>query len=158
MALANIPNRINFFIHPIPLAAVLMMSLNDHWLKHQFPGIVTGKLSDFCGVFYLPIFILALIAAFDELFQLNKFFLNRRSVIATILFTDFLMILIKLSATSARWIEEFFANHLFQLQMIQDPTDLISFIVNPLTYLYLLSYWANSKDTWQRKRPFSEQV
>jgi len=151
MSLVNIPNRINFFIHPVPLSAVFLMSLNDHWLKYQFPGIFTGKLSDFCGVFYLPIFILALLAVFDELFKLNKFFLNPRSVIAAILFTDFLMILVKLSAASARWIEEFFANYLFQIQMTQDPTDLISFIVNPLTYLYLLSYWANSKDTWQRK-------
>lgn len=147
MALANIPKRIDFFIHPVPLTAVAVMALNDHWLKYQFPGIVTGKLSDFCGVFYLPIFILALWTTFDELLNLRKFRLTRNAVIAAILFTDLLMILVKLSPPSARWIEDFFANYWFQIQLIQDPTDLISFVVNPWTYFYLRPYWKASKET-----------
>jgi hypothetical protein len=36
-----------------PLAALIVLILNDHVLKHACPGIVTGKLSDFAGVFLL---------------------------------------------------------------------------------------------------------
>ncbi|WP_413290854.1 hypothetical protein [Bdellovibrio sp. HCB337] len=147
MALANIPYKIKFFVHPIPLTAVAVMALNDHWGKYAFPGILTGKLSDFCGVFYLPILMLALIVAFDELFGVNKFRLSKRTTIVAILFTDFLMVLVKLSPASARAIEAFFANYLFQIQLIQDPTDLTSLLVNPLTYLYLRRYWMASKET-----------
>lgn len=123
------------------------MALNDHWLKYQFPGLITGKLSDFCGVFYFPIFILALWIACDELFKVNKSSLSKGAVIAAIVFTDLLMVLVKLSPVCARAIEVFFANYLFQIRLIQDPTDLISFLVNPLTYLYLRPYWTGSKET-----------
>lgn len=121
------------------------MAINDHWLKYQYPGALTGKLSDFCGVFYFPIFVLALCEVFDELFRLHKFRLNKYSVIAAILFTDTLMVLVKLSPESARLIEAFFTHYLFKIQLIQDPTDLIAFVVNPLTYWYLRSYWTASK-------------
>lgn len=146
MAIANIPDRIKFFIHPVPLTAVALMAVNDHWGKYAYPGWITGKLSDFCGVFYLPIFLLALVIVFDELFRGGKFRLSKRGVIAAIVFTDFLMVLVKLSPASARWIEAFFANYLFQIQLIQDPTDLIAFIVDPLTYWYLKPYWTASKE------------
>ena len=31
--------------------------MNDHVLKHACPGVVTGKLSDFAGLFFFPLFL-----------------------------------------------------------------------------------------------------
>jgi hypothetical protein len=47
--------------HPIPLAAVAVLVLNDHALKHAawFPRVLSGKLSDAAGVFFFPILLLA---------------------------------------------------------------------------------------------------
>lgn len=147
MAFKNVPNRINFFIHPFPLTAVFMMALNDHLLKYHFSGIITGKLSDFSGVFYLPIFFLALIATIDEALDLKRFNSNSRWALGAILFTDLLMFLVKLSPSISRAIEGFFNNHIFPIYLTPDPTDLVSVIVNPLTYLHLRSYWTSSKKT-----------
>lgn len=46
--------------HPISLGAVALLLLNDHVLKRAFPSILTGKLSDFAGLFFFP-FLLAAI-------------------------------------------------------------------------------------------------
>ena len=51
------------FVHPWPLLAMLMLGINDHLLKGSgwLPGWVTGKLSDFAGLFWFPLFVTALL-------------------------------------------------------------------------------------------------
>jgi hypothetical protein len=41
----------------LPLFAVAVLIVNDHVLKHRFPGLVTGKLSDFAGLFFFPLLL-----------------------------------------------------------------------------------------------------
>lgn len=50
-------------LHPAWLASLALLALNDHVLKGSgvLPGAVTGKLSDFAGLFVAPI-LLALVA------------------------------------------------------------------------------------------------
>jgi len=48
-------------VHPAFLTALFVLLLNDQVLKRVCPGVVTGKLSDFAGVLFLPIFLHALI-------------------------------------------------------------------------------------------------
>lgn len=50
-------------VHPLPLAAVLLLAINDHWLKgaELLPQALTGKLSDFAGLFYFPLLLVALV-------------------------------------------------------------------------------------------------
>ncbi len=50
------------FFSAAPLAAVVVLAVNDHLLKPRFPGLVTGKLSDVAGCFVLPLFVSALLA------------------------------------------------------------------------------------------------
>lgn len=49
-------------VGPLPLLAAAVLALNDHVLKARFPGLVTGKLSDFAGAFVLPLFVSAALA------------------------------------------------------------------------------------------------
>jgi hypothetical protein len=44
-------------LHPFALTALGVLLLNDHLLKAQWPGLVTGKLSDFAGLLILPLFL-----------------------------------------------------------------------------------------------------
>jgi hypothetical protein len=44
-------------IAPLPLAAVALLVVNDHWLKAVAPGVLTGKLSDFAGLAFFPLFL-----------------------------------------------------------------------------------------------------
>ena len=52
--------HIDYLFNPIPAAAILLMALNDHLFKYQWPSEFTGKLSDFLGMFYFPLFLVAL--------------------------------------------------------------------------------------------------
>jgi hypothetical protein len=45
--------------HPITLAAIVLLVLNDHVLKAAAPGFVTGKLSDVAGMIFFPVMLAA---------------------------------------------------------------------------------------------------
>lgn len=47
------------FVSWAPLTAVALLALNDHVFKDLWPGAVTGKLSDFAGLFYFPLLLTA---------------------------------------------------------------------------------------------------
>ena len=49
------------FVAPLPLFVVALFAVNNHWLKQAWPGVVTGKLSDFAACFFLPLFFSALL-------------------------------------------------------------------------------------------------
>ena len=53
--------RCTEFMAPLPLLAVGLMLVNDHWLKHTFHNALTGKLSDVAGCFFLPLYVSALL-------------------------------------------------------------------------------------------------
>lgn len=48
-------------VRPLTVLAVLLLFVNDHVLKHAWPGFVTGKLSDVAGVFFFPLLVHALV-------------------------------------------------------------------------------------------------
>ncbi len=50
-------------LHPLALAAIAALALNDHVLKPSWPGLVTGKLSDVAGLVYFPLLLQALLEA-----------------------------------------------------------------------------------------------
>lgn len=50
------------FLHPRPLLALAILTINDHWLKGSglLPGWLTGKLSDVTGLFFFPLLVTAI--------------------------------------------------------------------------------------------------
>ena len=47
--------------HPLALTSLALLLLNDHWLKQAAPSALTGKLSDFAGLFFFPFLLSALL-------------------------------------------------------------------------------------------------
>lgn len=47
-------------LHPLPLAAALLIVFNDFYLKIYHPGWISGKLSDFGLCIFLPVWLYAL--------------------------------------------------------------------------------------------------
>lgn len=47
--------------HPIPVLAVGVVLVNDRVVKPRWPGVLSGKLSDVAGVFFLPLLIASVI-------------------------------------------------------------------------------------------------
>jgi hypothetical protein len=50
------------FFTPAPLLAVAVLAANDHLFKAAFHNTLTGKLSDFAGCFFLPLYVSAMLA------------------------------------------------------------------------------------------------
>ena len=47
-------------LHPLVLAAIAILAMNDHVWKHAAPGFVTGKLSDVAGLLFFPAMLAAI--------------------------------------------------------------------------------------------------
>lgn len=45
---------------PVFLLPLILLLVNDHWLKQALPGDFTGKLSDFCGLWTFTLFWISL--------------------------------------------------------------------------------------------------
>lgn len=48
--------RSNKILNPIFIISLIVLLLNDFWLKQHFSNAITGKLSDFAGLFVFPFF------------------------------------------------------------------------------------------------------
>ena len=53
---------LTLLVRPLPVLAVVLLALNDHWWKGSglLPGWLTGKLSDFAGLFFFPLLLVTL--------------------------------------------------------------------------------------------------
>jgi hypothetical protein len=52
--------RPSLLLHPIAIASIVVLVVNDHVLKALAPGFVTGKLSDVAGLVFFPLLIASL--------------------------------------------------------------------------------------------------
>lgn len=59
-AITNVSVPGSGLLHPLPLLAIAVLCLNDHVFKAHFGSVWTGKLSDFAGLAYFPLFLQAL--------------------------------------------------------------------------------------------------
>ena len=57
--------RARTLAHPLPLGCVALLVINDHVLKGRsiVPAVVTGKLSDFAGLFFFPVLLVTVARA-----------------------------------------------------------------------------------------------
>ena len=52
--------RADILLRPVFIAALGLLLLNDFYLKYQYSNFITGKLSDFTGLFIFPYFLSSL--------------------------------------------------------------------------------------------------
>jgi hypothetical protein len=53
--------KYQILISPVFFIGLVILFLNDHYLKYQFPSWFTGKLSDFLGLFLFGLFWIVII-------------------------------------------------------------------------------------------------
>lgn len=86
-------------LHPVPILAIAVLVLNDHWWKHAFPGFVTGKLSDVAGMVFFPLMLQALIEVAD---RREPFRPSRRVLLGCAVATGLVFSAINLHPVAAR--------------------------------------------------------
>lgn len=113
------------FARPWPLASLLLLVVNDHVLKGAgaLPGWLTGKLSDFSGLFFFPVLLAYLGGRLS----------TRRQRVAqiSVFCTGLLFALLKLSPGAAAM-----ASRLWGV-VVCDPSDLLALPALLAAYLYL---------------------
>jgi hypothetical protein len=135
-------------LHPVPLVAMAVLALNDHWGKTAWPGWVTGKLSDVAGLAFFP---LVLQAAWEVIGRRAP---SRRTlVVATVLTLGVFVSIKTLPAATTLWAWalgglQWPARWLFvgtarpvPVAAVTDPTDLVAL---PAVALAVWAGWGRS--------------
>ncbi len=116
----NYKNDLITLSHPLMLFSVFMLLINDHVLKIHAPSAVTGKISDFAGLFFFPVLLSAILHFIFKAFH----FQSRYLALISFSFTAISFSLIKTMPLFNN-----FAESLFSIQIILDPVDLMALIV-----------------------------
>lgn len=108
--------------------ALLLLVINDHVLKRALilPPVVTGKLSDFAGLFVAPV-LLAVLGS-----RLGLAGVAPRLVSFFVITSVF--VAVKLSSAAARILEQVLASGGVVWKLWVDPTDLIALVVLPFAW------------------------
>ena len=123
---------LNLLTSPGFAAGLLLLVANDFLLKPVFHNAVTGKLSDFAGLFVFPLFWSALAPRLRrELYALTALgFVCWKSVYAQPL------------------IDGWNSLGLLRVGRVVDPTDLIALLFLPASYAYLRRRMASERRPW----------
>jgi hypothetical protein len=114
--------RLDVLISPGFVLGLALLLANDFVLKDAWPGFVTGKLSDFAGLFAFALFWAALLP---------------RHLGAVYLLTAAAWLLWKSPASQAG-IDAWNATPLFDIARVVDYTDLAALAVLPVSYAYFV--------------------
>jgi antitoxin component YwqK of YwqJK toxin-antitoxin module len=107
-------------INNIPfLVCLLILLLNDFYLKTEYHNWLTGKLSDFCGLFVFASFWSAL-------------FPNKKQTIY--LSTALFFVIWK--STYSQVLIDFFSQSFYPIHRVVDITDLIALTILPIAFFY----------------------
>jgi hypothetical protein len=138
---------VRVFWHPVPIAAMIIVALNDHLLKGSglLPGWVTGKLSDVAGMIFFPLFALALAEALVSalapvvsklgLASSMRFRVTRGRLLASCAITGLFFAALKLSPLAAEIYLSWYRAVGLRAAVTPDLTDLVALLCLPIAYL-----------------------
>jgi hypothetical protein len=143
--------------HPLTLASVALLVLNDHLFKRAYPSVLTGKLSDFTGLFFFPYLLIALLGLAGLALARLPFAAGERrragawthsvSGYGAYLLTACLFAAVKLypalNAAVNGLLQSFFG---LPVQIARDPTDLVALLALLPSY----RLWSSSASSLRR--------
>jgi hypothetical protein len=143
--------------HPLTLASVALLVLNDHLFKRAYPSVLTGKLSDFTGLFFFPYLLIALLGLAGLALARLPFAAGERrragawthsvSGYGAYLLTACLFAAVKLypalNAAVNGLLQSFFG---LPVQIARDPTDLVALLALLPSY----RLWSSSASSFRR--------
>ncbi len=117
--------------HPLSLLSILVLLLNDHILKVVAASPLTGKLSDFAGLFFFPFLLAGLLGLVGESLGASSRRIARIAFGLTALWFAGIKTIPALNTFTAEVAEVFLGHPTFY---VLDPTDLISLVVLPFAW------------------------
>lgn len=119
------------------LLALATLIINDHLLKGSgwLPGVATGKLSDFAGLFFFPVLLATLFRA-GVSFTGGSLPLTRGLLLFTVVTTGLMFSFVKCSAIGANLYRTCLSLLFGGVAFVADPTDLAALVMLPLAFLH----------------------
>ncbi|HYX31697.1 MAG TPA: hypothetical protein VE954_01195 [Oligoflexus sp.] len=118
--------------HPLVLTAIVIVAVNDHYLKQSgVAGFVTGKLSDFAGLWFFPFLLADMSSLVQRRWQHSSFIFG-----GCLAFTGLFFVLLKTSAEAVRLYTEVYATVGIRVAVVRDLSDLLALIMLPLAFLF----------------------
>jgi hypothetical protein len=114
-------NRSAYLLNPYFISGLLLLIVNDHFLKWEYHNWWTGKLSDFAGVFILPFFL--------------AFLFNGKARL-TVVITGLFFLFWK-APLSQILIESYNDFAIIPISRVVDYSDYLAFAMLPLSYVLL---------------------
>jgi len=132
--------------NPISILTILVLLVNDHYLRLHFPSWLTGKIGDFAWLYFSPFALAAIVSLFFPSSSRAK-----RIIIPVISFGSVLLVFI-LANTSPlfnRSLVQFISNLLnIQFGITIDPTDLIAIPSSGLALLQWINFKPNENKAY----------
>jgi hypothetical protein len=113
--------------HGITLLSIALLLLNDHLLKLVAPSFLTGKLSDFAGLFFFPFLLAALLSLLLWPWRCNR---PRWVGVLAVAITAVTFVLVKVTFWGHAWAIHGLSSVLgHPITIARDPTDLIALVM-----------------------------
>lgn len=118
-------NSLRCLQHPVTLLSITLLLLNDHVLKVISPSWLTGKLSDFAGLFFFPFIVAAGLSVLLSRFDLKPRIIGQVSFAFVAIWLIFLKTSPYINSLTSQ-----FASFVvgFPAQFILDWTDIVGLI------------------------------
>jgi hypothetical protein len=124
--------------HPLVLLSLVLTLLNDQYLKYQYPGFLTGKLSDFAGLFYFPFFLYA-VSVFLRHPNQQHSQISLRGFAVCLVVTEILFVLLKYTALRAEFVQ-LFSWYFFKIEITPDISDMWALTVHMPAFILARQY------------------
>lgn len=136
---------------PSAVAAIALLLLNDHVFKQAWPSAITGKLSDFAGLYFAPWVLISLALA------LAAGRVDAR-IIAALAYGVVACVFaaLKLSPASSESVLSFARTLGVPLAVVPDPTDLVALPMLPISYVvWARRHRVGASPRWRRVTAFA---
>jgi len=122
--------NLQILLHPYFILSLLILIINDHYLKANYPSFITGKLSDFAGLFVFTIFIFAMAYSFFS----RKSHLIYLHISVAVFFTLWKLAPVEIFLN---WLNE--TTSLTMPTRVKDSTDLLSLVILLFSFMFITS-------------------
>ncbi len=111
--------------HPLSLASISLLLLNDHVLKTAAPSILTGKMSDFAGLFFFPFLLAAAISLLSDRVSLPTRWMSAIAFGTTLVWFTLIKTLPFANALTAAALTQVLGQ---PVRIQRDPSDLLALV------------------------------
>ena len=132
-------------VHPASIAAIGILLINDHVMKQVAPSWLTGKISDFAGLYFAPFVVLVVWEA--SLGVVIPRISGRTVALATYVTVGLFFAAFKVSSEAADAFVRIVGMSGVRISIVVDPTDLVAVVSLPLSYAL-----------WSRQRRYAARA